>query len=257
MFRNAAILCFLLVPLVRAADPPPDVDATLRDRIRTFYQLQVDHKFRQAEQLIADDTKDYYYNSAKPDIRSFKIVDIRYASDFQRATVTLSSASQILLPGAGPLVMNRTLISNWKVEEGKWCWYVDQSKLLDTPFGHMHISSGDAKGDIIPKDRMMSVAAVMSGVHAQPTRVALDPSHSDGRAVTVTNTLEGSVTIRNLTDSPLLDVVIAKPTLNAGESTTVTVTPKAGSSDRPSSLTLEVSPTGQKIQIQLDWVSAK
>src|SRR5580658_10741256 len=102
-----AILQFLcLTVLLQAADPPADVDAALRSRVQEFYQLQVDRKYRQAEQLVAADTKDFYYGSQKPDLKAFSIKSIKYAPDFESASVTVSLRRVILFPGAGPLPMD-------------------------------------------------------------------------------------------------------------------------------------------------------
>ena len=48
-----------------AEAPPPEVDQALRARISEFYQDHVDGKFRQAEALVAAETKDSFYG-AKP-----------------------------------------------------------------------------------------------------------------------------------------------------------------------------------------------
>ena len=258
--HKALLLGLPLAFLLSAADPPPDVDAALRSRVQDFYQLQVDRKFRQAEQLVAADTKDFYYESRKLDIRAFKIVKIEYAPDFQSATVTISSKREILIPGAAPKVLDFPSASYWKIEDGKWCWYVDQSKLLDTPFGRLHPQTAPKAGgasDVPKVPQPMSVAALVNGVHADTTRVQLDPEHPEPRTVILKNTLPGPVTIQLSTGSPALKVEIAKPNLGAEESTQITITPVAGSSDRPAQLLIKVGPTGQTIRIDLDYGPGK
>jgi len=44
---------------------PPDVDKSAARRVNEFCELHKQGKFRQAEQMVADDTKDYFYNSGK------------------------------------------------------------------------------------------------------------------------------------------------------------------------------------------------
>ena len=45
--------------------PPPEVDQALSARIGEFYQDQVGGKFRQAETLVAEETKEYFYSASQ------------------------------------------------------------------------------------------------------------------------------------------------------------------------------------------------
>ncbi len=257
ILARAFLLAFSVTSLLSAAAPPVDVDAALRGRIQDFYQLQVDRKFRQAEQLVAGDTKDFYYESRKPDIRAFNIVKIEYARDFQSAKVTLSSRMEIMIPGAVPKILDVPFTSYWKIDDGKWCWYVDQSKLLETPFGQVSGKTDGSKEDVSKLTQRISAAALMDGVHADPKRVQLDPADPQPRTVTLKNTLPGPVTVQVLTNSPALKIAVAKPELGAEESTQLTIAPVAGASDRPTEVLLKIGPLGQTIQIGLDYAPAK
>ena len=44
---------------------PPEVEQALCARIGEFYQDQVGGKFRQAEALVAEETKDYFYSASQ------------------------------------------------------------------------------------------------------------------------------------------------------------------------------------------------
>jgi len=46
--------------------PPADVDQALRARITEFFQFHVTGEYRKAEALVAEDTKDYFYDHNKP-----------------------------------------------------------------------------------------------------------------------------------------------------------------------------------------------
>ena len=41
---------------------PPNVDDALKTRVTEFYQDHIDGKFRKAEQLVAEDSKDAFYD---------------------------------------------------------------------------------------------------------------------------------------------------------------------------------------------------
>jgi hypothetical protein len=259
--HKALLLSLSISFLLSAADPPADVDAALRSRVKDFYQLQVNGKYREAEQFVAADTKDFYYGSKKSLIKAFKIVEIQYAPDFLRAKVKLSSRMQLPLPGAIETPLEVPLTSDWKIDNGQWCWYVDQSKLRDTPFGRFNPGGASNQGALpngLPKPPVeVSAASLRNGVSAEPPRLELDPSKSKPQIVILKNTLPGPVTIRSLNNSPALDVVMGKSNLGANESTEITITPVAGSSERPSQLLLKVEPIGETLRIGLDYAPAK
>jgi len=62
--------------------PPADVDEALRSRIAKFYQAHVDKKFRQADEYVAEDTKDFYYQANKPAYLEFHIDNVLYQVNF-------------------------------------------------------------------------------------------------------------------------------------------------------------------------------
>src|ERR1700691_5106919 len=85
LFPVAAVTAWAQQPAPAAAE----AEAALRARVEQFYQLQVDKKFRQAEALVAEESKDDYYNRSKPDIKGFSIQEIQLLDDNTRARVTL------------------------------------------------------------------------------------------------------------------------------------------------------------------------
>ena len=44
---------------------PPEVDDALRQRVTAFYQAHVDGKFRAADQFVAEDSKDAFFEAPK------------------------------------------------------------------------------------------------------------------------------------------------------------------------------------------------
>ena len=86
--------------------PPQDVDDALRARIKTFYDLHVEHKYRQAEQLIAEESKDDFYTMSKPQVSGFRIASIEYSDHFTKAKALIVGRMQALLPMFGPKEMD-------------------------------------------------------------------------------------------------------------------------------------------------------
>ena len=71
--------------------PPEKVDEALRARITEFYQDHLAGKFREAESLVAEDTKDFFYNTNKPRYLGFSIQKIEYSDHFTKAKAMLLS----------------------------------------------------------------------------------------------------------------------------------------------------------------------
>src|SRR5579872_6889230 len=85
MFFRTALA---LLPVVALAQtPPPEVDQALRARVTEFLQYHVDGKFTKAFEYVADDTKEYYFNSQKVQFISFHLDDVKYSDHFTKAEV--------------------------------------------------------------------------------------------------------------------------------------------------------------------------
>jgi hypothetical protein len=113
--------------------PPPEVDAALRGRVTDFFQAQVEGKFRQAEQYVAEDTKDFYYAMYKAKYLKFAIVKISYSDNFTKAKVTLQTEREVAQAMIPSMKVNLREDTDWKIENGLWCWTHDRREVR-TPF---------------------------------------------------------------------------------------------------------------------------
>jgi hypothetical protein len=122
MRLHAAI--FWLPLAAFAQTPPPDVDQALRARVTEFWQAHVDGTFRKAFDIVAEDTKEYYFATEKVRFKSFKIVDIVYSENFTQALVNLTGEREMKMRYDFPVtVVTIPMPTTWKIENGKWCWY--------------------------------------------------------------------------------------------------------------------------------------
>lgn len=132
-------VAFLLLPMLAWAQTPPaattpgapaDVDKALRARVAEFFQDHVDGEFRKAYNLVAEDTREEYFNSAKLRLKTFEIADVKYSDNFQQAevNVTVSMNWNVQLQENVSIV---PMLTTWKIEDGKWVWY-------------HHLKTGDA-----------------------------------------------------------------------------------------------------------------
>lgn len=242
-----------ILPLVLAAQDPADlfnkppaaVDQALRARITEFYELHVKGEFRKAEALVAEDTKDFFYDGNKPRYLSFEISKIKYSDDFTRAQAIVLCEQTVPFPGFQGQAMKIPTPSNWKIENGQWVWYVDQ-KWLDSPFGHR--TPGPGNGAASPIVIPGSVAQFMSAVKAEPQSVTLTPGGS--QQIAISNTAPGLMQVAVTGSVPGVDAKLDRAEIKPGERATLTV--HAGDNAKSGRLQVRVAPTGQLIPIQIE-----
>jgi hypothetical protein len=152
MLRLSALVLFAAAlwaqPATQAA-APPDVDQALRARVTEFLDYHVRGEFRKAEALVAEDTKEIFYNRNKPRYMGCKgIAQIRYSDNFSKAYVVALCTIPMMIqanPGdtdaSGKAQMpigppSAPIPMTWRVEkDGKWYWYLDPDMDRRSPFG--------------------------------------------------------------------------------------------------------------------------
>jgi hypothetical protein len=230
--------------------PPADVDQALRARIAEFFDLHVKGEFRKAEALVAEDSKDLYYNSNKTKYLSFEIGRIDYSDNFTRAKATVLCEQHILLPGFTGRPMKVPIASTWKLVDGTWYWYLDPESLRMSPFGKM--SPGPAPDSAPPSKTIPAIPTtvpdyIYKQVTADKASVALKAGESDH--VTITNSAPGAMNISLTGSVPGVEVQLDRTVLNTGEKAVLTV--RAGHDAKPGVLSIQVEQTSQVIPIQV------
>jgi hypothetical protein len=255
MFRPLVLLscaacCFAQAPADLFNRPPADVDRALRARISEFYQDHVDGKFRLADALVAEDTKDFFYASNKPKYLSFEIQRIDYSEGFTRAKATILCEQYVMMPGFTDKPLKVPTPSTWKLVDGQWYWYVDQDALRQTPFGPMQpgpASPGGAPPRLPAIPSGKDLAFIFSQVKADKPAVSLKLGEPE--QVTITNGAQGQVTLSLTGTLPGIDVKLDRMNLGSGEKAVVTL--RAGNNAKPGVLSLRVEQTNQVIPIQV------
>lgn len=239
-----------------SASAPPEVDQALRDRATKFFQAHVDGKYRQAEQYVAEDTKDSYYNSQKPHYLSFEIKKISYSDNFTKAKVVTSckvdQASQY-----GKMTFNFQEPSDWKLEGGLWYWYTDPN-VIKTPFGTMKRSQPGTAQTAGPapavKPTIASIGDLWKLVTADKSEVRFGNGAGSSEVI-VKNGLQGIITLKLLAPVPAipgLEVRLEREQVPSHETGRVffkyTPQPKA---PKMTTVSLQVQPTNQTIPIRV------
>lgn len=243
---------------------PPDIDEALRARISQFYQLEVDGKFRQAESLVAEDSKDFYYTVNKPKYFSFRITEIKYSDNFSKAIVMALCKRIVPIPGFMDRPLDVPTRSRWKVENGQWFWYVDKDEINMTPFGKMGPAPATAgngqttlPANIPSPDQAAAEAAKLARqVKIDKASVRLDLAGASSDRITVENHLPGAITLR--VNAPKLEglSIEAEPTsIKSGEKGAVVYSFNPGNAKPagPVNTSIEVEQTGQILPVVIHW----
>lgn len=243
---GCCVCCFAQAPGDLFNKPPADVDRALRARISEFYQDHVEGKFRQADALVAEDTKDFYFASSKPKYLSFDIQRIDYSEGFTRAKAIILCEQYVMMPGFADKPMKVPTPSTWKLVDGQWYWYVDLTAVRQSPFGLMKPGPGGPSGlPVVPDGKAM--AFIFTQVKADKSVVSLKPGGEE--QVTLTNNAQGSVSIDLTGALPGVDVKLDRMNIGAGEKGILSL--RAGKDAKAGVLSLRVEQTNQVIPIQV------
>jgi hypothetical protein len=266
MYHFLALLLVALTLSAQTPSPnrsldkaPQDVDDALRARIKQFYDYHVAAKYRQAEQLIAEESKDDFYVLSKPELHGYKIGNIEYSDNFAKAKVVIVGSMPVLLPMAGGKVMDMPFASFWKIEKGQWCWYYNKEAARHTPFGDTKLptDSTGPKPTALPTGPNVTIASLQSALKIDRTHIEL--SGSKPETIKVTNTLPGLASLSiQCPYKPLAETgIIAafdKSELKGNETAVLTIA--AGAKAQPGGVPLQirVSPTNQVLDLMVSIV---
>ena len=248
MFRSLVLSLWLVAGLAHAADeaagkPPADVDKALRARIAEFFQYHVQGKFRQAEALVADDSKDFFYNSNKQRYLSFTIRSISYSQGFTRARAVVVCEQFVPFGlSGGPLKIPTP--SDFKLVDGQWYWFVDQEQLRHTPIALARLGQNPPAAASKAEEMLRTVSA---HVQADKQSVSLKPGSSD--QVTITCDTPGALSISLFNDAAGVSVSLDWVDVKIGEKAVVTL--KAAPTAQPGVISMRVQPTNLIIPVQI------
>jgi len=251
-------LALACLPLFAQEKPPAEVDEALRGRISKFYQAHVDGKFRSAEQFVAEDSKDFFFEMEKQRYLSFQEPQITYSDGFTKAKVITVVKAERRIARLGNVVATPPIPSTWKLENGQWYWCHIAEKFVDTPFGRIAIpDEKDVERERkIAEFKKVSPAELVSQVKVSGSAVALSSYEPASGVLTVTNNLPGQVTV-DVSFPPIegLTISVDKKILKAGESAKVLFDSKPMSSNPKGTITgnILVQPLNQTFPVTVTF----
>jgi hypothetical protein len=245
-YRAALVLSIGLTAFAQTpATPAPEVDSALRSRVTEFFQDLVDSKFVEAFDLVAEDTRTFYFNSEKKPLKGFKIVEVKYDPGFTKATVTLDvkrewtfSVQAARIP---PTIVEVPMVTIWKLEKGKWGWSSEpRPDQPVTPMGPsdvqlIHRQPDGTVAGLPPQitDEILNAAKqkILGQNSIDKREVTLSASQASSDKVTFHNGQQGSIRLE-LSPAPVagLTVQLDKTDLNAGDDAALRISydPRSG-----------------------------
>jgi len=279
----AAAACAQTTPKAPSGPPPADVDHALRARVAAFYNLIVKHEYRRAEELVAPDARDIYYEREKPRYVSFEISSIAWSENFTHAEVTISAMVPSVVP-MNPAPLEQHIPGVWRLLDGAWYWAppkVSVTDLVKTMFG---VPKGDSSeggqvirvapgtGTALPdlnaasgRPVLPSNASLPGGMgRPESMQLGAGPAASghlelDRSSVTLAASSSEKVTITNRGQTPISLVALGKvegvqtefdhPTIQPGEKAVLTL--KAGPDAKGGMLLLGVDGSSEIVSLSV------
>jgi len=278
----------LLAPLALCAQPnpnfpipeskaPAEVSQALRERVNQFFQYHIGSINRKAFDLVAEDTKDYYFSSGKVLFLGANITGVDFSQDMQKALVHLDTTQNMQVQQYST-VATTPIVTNWKIEDGKWFWFLDKqgAMISTTPMGASAVppERGTLKAEPmlnpdgtlnIPKDfaEPERVAAqgqaliAQSGLDKDSVSITVGKAGTD--TVTFHNGFSGPVSLKlyEIPSIPGLSVTLSKSDLGPREDAEVRFTFTPTDADIPDvavrqyTLRLNLIPWNQEFPIRL------
>jgi len=196
LFLAACSFVFAQEPADQSEKAPDGVDEALRSRIDQFYQAHVSGRFREAIQLVADDSLDAFLEGGRNQYKACQTVKVTYTDNFQKAKVLESCKSEykwhhLVSPVTLPLD------SYWKIIDGQWFWYYVKPTEVLTPWGISKVTpenSENPQGKTIPKDPTALADNILGMVKIDKRNVSLRSNESSKEEILLSNGMPGSVT---------------------------------------------------------------
>ncbi len=235
---------FFLLPLAVLAQSPASaqlhypnktapraVDRALRARVNEFFQYHVEGKFSKAYELVAEDTKEYYFATQKVQFKSFKIDGIRYSDNFKFAEVDLTGQRTWQPRPDFPVsVITVPMHTTWKIEDGKWMWYDHNRPTQSLAMGPSDMKALETRSapagmpDVSPAAIQGGAAAILQQLQQSPfdkSEVAFALNKSSSQEIVVHNRQSGGIKLSLAPSSKIPGVTaeLGKSDLAAGAQT--------------------------------------
>jgi hypothetical protein len=248
IFASLATVAFAQNPADLFNRAPAGIEQALRGRIEEFFHYHVTGEYRKAEQLVAEDTKEYFYVNNKPHYLGFEIGKIDYTDGYTKAKALVTVKMAVMLPGFNGKVMDIPSPSYWKLVDGKWYWYLDEAMRNASPFGQMK-PGPNTNGGGAPAMPMIAASTEELFAQVKTDKTSVTVSAGSPDQVTISNGMVGPITLTVQSKLAGIEAAFDQAEIKPGEKATLTV--KANDEAKAGSLNVRVQQTGQIIPIRV------
>jgi len=149
----------------------------------------------------------------------------------------------VKMPGFEGKPMKVPGSSQWKIENGEWCWYVDPDVLATTPFGKMKASDpAKSSGGLPDLSSAPTPAQLAKQVKADKLMATLNALTASSDKITIHNAMSGQVRIElRHADVRGLEIKADRTEIPAGEDAVLNFHYHPGAGHPPHTLHLEVA----------------
>jgi hypothetical protein len=237
---------------------PAGVEDALRERVTAFYSLHKEGKFRQAEAMVCEESRDTYYDSDKRRWTSVEIIRVTFEKDFQAAKVLVALGTEMSQRGTRvPAIF--PFNGTWRLEGGKWCHYLPPPSKGETvtPFGIMKQTEG-GKGQAaipaMPPSPQAAAAQILSSIRFSKRQLKVKGYEPSSDELEIFNGLPGALQLGVYgAGRPGLNWQLTAGTLKSGERAQLKLTynppdksPKAGME-----IKVVLEPLGVEVPIEI------
>ncbi len=224
-------------------------------RVKDFYALHMEGKFRQAEAYVCADSKDAYYDSDKRRWQSAEILRINFEKDFKSATVVVTLGSE-MRTRVGAIAATFPMAGSWKLEDNLWCHHVPppSAATVATPFGPMRQTGTDKGVSAAEAPVRPDPFSLISAFKVSKREFLLKGYDNSSDQADIYNGMPGQVRLDLQTaELPGLKMELSKKTLEAGEHATLKLTysPPDKSPKPLFTIRLLVEPLGAEIPMRV------
>jgi hypothetical protein len=225
------LLLVILAAVVFAApqepfrSAPPEEEAALKARINSFYTLFQQGKYRQAENLILEESRDLFYNAPKSRIFGYEIRNVEFGPDLTDAKVLVTVETMTPM-SAQPI--KQPLQSDWTRVDGEWYMSlkgIPAGEAYQTPAGPMHFPQGGGAPPSGFKPPNIGSMQTMYEVDTRNLTFLSDAKEAVTQTVTVKNKFQEPLTIERLTrDFPGMEFKLGSEAVPKDGETTIAFT---------------------------------
>ncbi len=184
-----------------SASAPDAVKESLAARVSAFYGFFQAGKFRDAEAIVLEESRDIFYGIQKSRIFGFDIKSLEFTEDFKSARVFVTCKMTVPMMGHKPFDI--PINSEWRWRDGDWFMRFGPRRSPDgsiqTPFGPMKSSSSPGashSGGLLPGASVRpTLDSLKNMFHADRTELRMSGSEPGEQAISVRNQAVGPLTL--------------------------------------------------------------